>query len=56
MENNKTTDDIVEQVRQVKAALAESVNFNIDRIVNDAKKKQAESHRTILEPPVRQDA
>jgi hypothetical protein len=45
---------VVEQVRKIKAALAESMDFDIDRILEDARKNQKESGRTVLSPPVRQ--
>jgi len=54
--NRETTDDFIEQVRRIKATLAESMDFDIDRILEDAKQKQKESRRTVLSPPVRQDA
>ena len=56
MDNRETTDEVVEQVRTIKRALAESMDFDIDRILEDARGKQKESRRTILSPPVPQDA
>jgi len=56
MEEKQTTDEVVEQVRRIKGALAESMDFDIDRILEDARRKQKESRRTVLSPPVRQDA
>ena len=56
MDDKETTDEIVEQVRRIKGALAKSMEFDIDRILEDAREKQKESRRTILAPPVRQDA
>jgi hypothetical protein len=56
MENKETTDEVVEQVRRIKVALAESMDFDIDRILEDARQKQKESRRTVLSPPVPQDA
>ena len=56
MENRETTDDVVEQVRRIKAALGESLNYDIDRILEDARQRQKEGRRTVLSPPVRQDA
>ena len=55
MEEKQTTDEVVEQVRRIKGALAESMGFDIDRILEDARQKQKESRRTVLSPPVRQD-
>ena len=56
MENKETADDGVEEVRRIKMALAESMDFDIDRILEDARQKQKESGRAVLSPPVRQDA
>ncbi len=49
-------DDIVEQIRKIKAALAESMDFDIDRILEDARQKQKGGGRTVLSPPLRQEA
>ncbi len=55
-DDKEFTDEVVEQVRRIKVALAESLEFDIDRIVEDARERQRESRRTVLSPPVRQDA
>ncbi len=55
-ESKETTDEVVEQIRRIKAALAESMDFDIDRILEHARQKQKEGHRTVLSPPLRQDA
>ena len=55
-DSKETTDEVVEQIRRIKAALAESMDFDIDRILEDARQKQKEGRRTVLSPPVRQDA
>ena len=55
----ETTDDVIRQTRRIKEALAESMDFDIDRILEDARLKQLkqkESGRKILSPPVPQDA
>ena len=51
-----TRDEVIQEMRRIKEALAESMNFDIDRILEDARLKQKESGRKILCPPVRQDA
>lgn len=56
MDNQGTSDEVIEEVRRIKMALAESMDYEIDRILEDARGKQKESGRTILPPPVRQDA
>ena len=54
-DNKKTTDEVIEQVRRIKVALAESMDYDVGRIVEDARKRQKESRRSVLLPPVRQD-
>jgi hypothetical protein len=49
----ESTDQIVQEMREIKEALANSMDFKIDRIVEDARRRQRESGRTILTPPVR---
>lgn len=51
-----TTDEVIQETRRIKEELARSMDFDIDRILDDARKKQNESGRTILSPPIRQDA
>ena len=50
----ETTDEIVQETRRIKEILAQSMAFDIDRILEDARKKQKESGRKVLPPPVRQ--
>jgi len=52
----ETTDEVIRETRRIKEALAKSVDFDIDRILEDAGRKQEESGRKILPPPARQDA
>ena len=52
----ETTDEVIRETRRIKEALAESMEFDVDRILEDARKKQKTSGRTILSPPVREDA
>jgi hypothetical protein len=51
----ETTDVIVQEMRAIKEALAKSMNFDIDRILDDARRRQQESGRKILSPPPRRD-
>jgi hypothetical protein len=51
----ETTDEVVQETRRIKEALAASMDFDIDRILEDARQKQQESGRKILPPPARQD-
>ena len=52
----ETRDEVIQETRRIKEALAESMDFDIDRILEDARLKQIASGRKILSPPVRQDA
>ena len=45
-----TTDTVVQEVRKIKETLSEKHDFDIDRILDDARRKQRESGRTILAP------
>ena len=47
-----TTDDVVQEVRKIKELLAQAFDFDIDRILADAREKQRNSGRQILSPPV----
>jgi len=51
---SETTDEVIRETRTVKEALARSMDFDIDRILEDARDKQKKSGRTILSPPVRE--
>ena len=56
LNEKETTDEIVKEIRRAKEILAESMGFDVDRILEDARQKQKESDRKILSPPVRQNA
>ncbi len=55
LNEKKTTDEVVQETRRIKEVLAELMDFDIDRILEDARQKQKESGRKVLAPPVRQD-
>lgn len=55
MIKEQTTDEVIRETRRIKVALAKAMDFDIDRILKDAKQKQNKSARTILAPPVRRD-
>ncbi|MEX2140371.1 MAG: hypothetical protein WD894_13995 [Pirellulales bacterium] len=44
----ETTDQVVQETRRIKEILAESMDFDIDRILEDARRKQQDSGRTVL--------
>ena len=52
MNNKETTDEIIQETRRIKEALAKSMDFDIDRILKDARLRQRKSGRNILSPPV----
>ncbi len=47
----ETKDEVLHETRRIKESLAESMAFDIDRVLEDARRKQKESGRTILSPP-----
>jgi hypothetical protein len=53
MNEKETTDEVIQETRNIKEALAASMDFDIDRILDDARRKQKESGRKVLAPPVR---
>lgn len=52
MNDKETTDEIILETRRIKEALAESMDFDLDRILKDAREKQEKSGRVVLSPPV----
>ena len=55
IKESESTDEVIRETRRTKEALARSMDFDIDRIVEDARDKQAKSGRTVLSPPVGKD-
>ena len=52
--DKETKDEIIQETRRIKEALAKSRGFDIDRILKDARLRQGKSGRKILSPPVQQ--
>jgi len=52
---SKTTDEVLQETRKIKETLAESMEFDVDRILKEAREKQESSGRKIFSPPIRQD-
>ena len=54
MKEKETTDEIIQETRRIKEALAKSMDFDLDRIdpLEDARQKQEKSGRVVLSPPV----
>ena len=55
MNQKETTDEIIQEIRQIKASLAKAMDFEIDLILTDARRKQRESGRLVLSPPAQQE-
>ena len=53
MNDKETTDEIIQETRRIKEALARSMDFDLDRILADARLRQGKSGRIVLSPPVR---
>ncbi len=52
--DKETRDEIIQETRRIKEVLAKSLDFDIDRILKDARLRQGKSGRKILSPPVQQ--
>jgi predicted GNAT family N-acyltransferase len=52
----ETADEVLQETRRVKEALAKSMDFDIGRIVADARQRQEQSGRKVLSPPSRKNA
>ncbi len=52
--DKETTDEVIHETRRIKEALAKSMDFDIDRILKDARLKQGKSGRKILFPLIQQ--
>lgn len=50
--DKETTDEVIQETRRIKEALAKSMDFDIDRILKDARLRQGKSGRKILSPPL----
>ena len=56
MAKDETTDEVIREVRRIKENLAKSLDFDVDRILDDARRRQEEGGRKILPPPHREGA
>ena len=52
LDESTTTDEVARDVRNIKEQLAQVFDFDIDRILADAREKQKRSGREILSPPI----
>jgi hypothetical protein len=55
-DKKETADEVLQEIRGIKEALARSMDFDIDRIVADARQRQEQSGRKVLSPPARKNA
>ena len=49
-----TKDEVLQEVRDIKKALAAAAGYDLDRMLSEARTRQAESGRTIISPPAKQ--
>lgn len=49
----ETTDEVIRETRRIKESLAQAMDFDIDRILEEARKKERQSERKILTPPAK---
>jgi len=47
----ETSDEVIVETRRTKENLARKFDFDIDRIIDDARIKQVQSNRQIISPP-----
>ena len=49
--DKETADEVLLETRRIKEALARSMDFDLDRILEDARQRQEKSGRIVLSPP-----
>jgi hypothetical protein len=49
----KTTDEVIANVRKIKESLAEPFDFDVHRILEDARMRQKHADREVLPPLVK---
>jgi hypothetical protein len=53
-DERETCDEILQETRRIKEALAASAGFDIDRILEEARRNQEGCGRDVLSPPTHQ--
>jgi hypothetical protein len=48
----QTSDEVIQEVRTIKETLARSLNYDVHRILEDARKRQQSSSKKTIAPPV----
>lgn len=56
IKKNKTHDEVIEEIRKIKDDLARKNNYDIKKMLTEARSKQKETRCTILSPPDRNRA
>lgn len=56
LHQTETADEVIQETRRIKEVLAQSVDFDIDRILEEARRNQQKGRRKVLSPPVQQEA
>ena len=54
-EERESRDEVLHEVRRIKEELAKAMDFDLDRIFEDAKRKEKASGRKIIPAPVRKN-
>ncbi len=50
MDHEETTDEIIREIRRIKEALAKPLDFDVDRILEDAINSQENTSKDVLFP------
>ncbi|VFN06747.1 MAG: hypothetical protein BECKG1743D_GA0114223_112973 [Candidatus Kentron sp. G] len=48
----QTTDEVIREIRQIKETLARSMNYDVHRILEDARRRQQSGGKKIMDAPV----
>nr|VFK33272.1 MAG: hypothetical protein BECKMB1821I_GA0114274_10432 [Candidatus Kentron sp. MB]VFK76074.1 MAG: hypothetical protein BECKMB1821H_GA0114242_10412 [Candidatus Kentron sp. MB] len=56
MDKIETTDEVIREVRTIKETLAQSLNYDVHRILKDARERQQSSDKKIIGTPDRRPA
>ena len=48
----QSTDEIIREIRTIKETLAQALNYDVHRILEDARKRQQAGGRKVIAPPV----
>ena len=56
IEERETHDEVIREVRKIKDTLAQALDYDVRRILDDAREKQKSAGRTILPAPAQPDA